>query len=179
MSDLLTRLQEAKKILRRASELELSTSAVQKLKWFVYAAEHKGNVSLACRHFGIARSTFLRWAERFSAEDPSTLEEHSRRPHSMRQPETDPQVIERIRRMRTESPLLGKQSIAEKLLQEYQIELSASTIGRIIARHNLFFADTPSHRQKRAVERGIEERKDTSPTESTIPLFTPELGLSS
>ena len=67
------RLADVRRLLRSAGELELSLHAIQRLKWFMYALEHDGNVSLVSRHFGISRSTFLRWAERFDAADPRTL----------------------------------------------------------------------------------------------------------
>jgi hypothetical protein len=36
------------------------------------------------------------------------------------------------------------------LLRDYGMRVSASTVGRTIARHGLFFADTKAHEQKRA-----------------------------
>jgi hypothetical protein len=44
---------------------------------------------------------------------------------------------------------MGKESVQEVLAREYSITLSASTVGRVIARNKFFFADTASHRQKR------------------------------
>lgn len=149
MLRLRARLQDVRRLLRRAaSERELSPQALQRLRWFAFALEHRGNVSLTCRHFGIARSTFLRWAERFDVRDSSTLEEHSRRPHTVRQPETDDRVVARIRQMRETFPLLSKEQIVQRLHEE-GITVSASTVGRIITKHGFFFANTPSHKQKR------------------------------
>lgn len=155
------RLQGVLHLLARADELELTPEALQRLRWFAYALEHDGNVSLTCRHFGIARSTFLRWAERFDPRDPRTLEERSRRPHMMRQPETDPKVVELIRTLRAAHPLMGKREIESRLSAEHGLRVSSSTIGRVIARHGFFFADTPSHRAKR-LQAGIDEPVDES-----------------
>jgi transposase len=123
---------------------------VQRLKWFAYALEHGGNASLACRYFGIARTTYMRWAGRFDPRDPLSLEEESRRPLRMREPETPPHVVALIRDIRTKQPLLGKEKIAETLRREYGVDVSASTVGRTIARYGFFFAGTPSHERKRA-----------------------------
>ncbi len=143
-------LRNVRRLLKRAKELELSEGAVQRLKWFSFALEHGDNVSLTCRHFGIARSTYLRWAERFDARDVRTIEEESRRPHHVRAPETAPHVVALIRQIRQEQPLLGKDAISELLQRQYGMQVSPSTVGRTIARHGFFFAHTPSHEQKRA-----------------------------
>lgn len=150
------RLSAVQHLLERAVELELSADAVQRLKWFVFALEHGNNMSLTCRHFGIARSTYLRWAQRFDPRDPDTLEERSRRPHAMRKPETDAAVVELIRALRVAHPLMSKQEIGARLAAGHGLTISTSTIGRVIARHGFFFADTPSHRQKR-LRAGIDE----------------------
>lgn len=141
--------QEIQKVLRSSEELELSAAAIQRLKWFLYAREHEDNVSLTCRHFGISRSTFLRWADRFDVRDPRTLEEQSRRPMRVRQSVVPSHVIDAIRSIRERHPTMNKQSVAECLLRETGITLSASTVGRIIARHGFFFATTKSHLEKR------------------------------
>lgn len=143
-------LRNVRHLLKRAKELELSEGAVLRLKWFAYALEHGNNASLACRHFGIARTTYVRWAERFDPRDPSSLEEVSRRPRTVRAPETAPHVVALIRDLRVKHPLIGKEEISEILSREYGVRLSASTVGRTIARNGFFFADTKAHERKRA-----------------------------
>lgn len=150
MSISILRLQDVRRLLRLAGEYELSDVAVQRLKWFQYNLEHDGNVSLTCRHFGISRSTYLRWAQRFDATDIRTLEEFSRRPHTVRLPETDTLTVEIIKKIRMQQPLLGKEVVTQILKQEHGITLSSSTVGRIIKRHSLFFAPTESHISKRS-----------------------------
>lgn len=137
------------RLLSRSRELELSANVVQKLKWFAYALSHQGNISLTCRHFGIARSTFMRWAERFDPRDPLSLEEHSRRPHSMRTSEVDSSIVEMIRALRMKHHQMGKEEVQRILKEKHGITLSASTVGRIIARHQMFYGDFPSHARKR------------------------------
>lgn len=144
-----TSLASVRRLLKQAAELELSAGAVQRLKWFAYALEHDDNVSLTCRHFGIARTTFMRWWKRFDASDIASLEDCSRRPHTVRAPETDQHAIDCIRQLRLAHPTTGKVGICALLREVYGIELSVSTVGRVIARHKLFFAEKPSHAQKR------------------------------
>jgi transposase len=144
-----TRLADLLRIQKRADSLELSKGARQRLQWFIYSAMHDGNVSLTCRYFGISRSTFLRWIERFDPLQPETLEEHSRRPHHVRESETSDDVVALIKKYRTENVLISKEQIEEELRTKHNIALSALTIGRVIAREGFFFADTPAHRRKR------------------------------
>lgn len=137
-------------LLQHAEELRLSRDARKRLAWFAYALSHDGNISLTCRYFGISRSTFLRWASRFDPRHPETLEDRSRRPHRVREPDTPPKLIVLIRQYRTVAPTAGKNIIARKLLEEFGLAVSASTVGRVIARERLFFADLPSHHHKRS-----------------------------
>lgn len=142
-------LTEIRRLLRSADDLELSAGAVQRLKWFLYAREHEDNVSLTCRHFGIGRSTFLRWAERFDPQDLRTIEEQSRRPKHVRTSVVPDAAIHAIRRIRLQQPLLSKNDVAECLMREEGIQLSPSTVGRIIQRYGFFFAATKAHQEKR------------------------------
>ena len=166
---------------RNARRLELDREARKRLQWFAYALHHKGNVSLTCRHFGIARSTYLRWAERFDPNDPRSLEEQSRRPLNVRTPETEPKVIELIKQYRQKEPTIGKKHIQKKLQEEHSLEISASTIGRVINRHCFFFADTPSHRQKRInaqIEGVSDERRTTEALATGITEAVEHIGTS-
>lgn len=173
--------QEIRRLLKASEQYELSSEAVKRLKWFLYAAEHDGNVSLTCRHFGISRSTFLRWIERFDINDTRSLEEHSRRPHTVRTPDTDERTIAIITAIRKEQPMIGKEAIGKILMTGHGIELSTATIGRIISRHGLFFGDTKSHREKRMHAKTHTHVSDGQPaieSESSSVLL-PSLGLSS
>jgi hypothetical protein len=46
-----------------------SPEVTERLRWFLYF-HFSGSVGATCRHFGIARTTFYRWAQRF---DPTSL----------------------------------------------------------------------------------------------------------
>lgn len=166
----LPKSQDVRRLLRHQAELELSDDAVLKLKWFLYCSEHYYNVSLTCRHFGISRSTFLRWAHRFDPADIKTLEEQSRRPMKMRTSETDIRTIELIGKIRQEYPEMGKEKVSELLVRKHGIVLSSSTVGRIITRHGLFFGESESHKAKRrrALERHTAEASETEREERKV-----------
>lgn len=135
--------------LLRMEEPEISRDARRRLQWFIYCLEHESNVSLTCRYFGIARSTFLRWANRFDPLDPQTLEEHSRRPKHFRQPETPEATVSLIKSLREKDPHISRKAIVETLRTLHSIQISEASVGRVIRRYALFFADTPSHARKR------------------------------
>lgn len=169
------RLSEVKRFLRRSQELEISPQGVQRLKWFVFALEHDKNISLTCRHFGIARSTFLCWLRRFDVKNVTSLEDHSRRPHSVNVSHTNAEVLAIIKMLRMQQTMISKHEIQKILQEQYGVNLSSSTIGREITRHNFFFGDTPSHRAKRGELRvtGVENIESISvqPTEEEQTLF--------
>mgnify|MGYP001466101143 CR=1 FL=1 len=151
-------------MLRSSAELELSREAVSKLRWIEYFLTHGASISLTARHFGIARSTFVRWACRFDVRDPYMLEEQSRCPNTVRQPETSDEVIAFIEGYRRGEHSISKERIRTKLFNERGIEISSATVGRAIQRNGFFFANTPAHIRKRrsALERGVRESFLTS-----------------
>ena len=144
-----THIQKIRHLLKNSHVFELSGEVVQRLRWLLFAAEHSDNVSLTCRHFGISRTTFLRWKGRFDPNDPRSLVEQSRRPHTLRAAETDVRTIALIGALRREQPLISKQDIQKILHLREGIDLSPSTVGRVITRLGFFFADTPAHRRQR------------------------------
>ena len=95
-------------------------------------AEH-GNARLTCRYFGISAQTFYRWKNRYDPYDLTTLEEASRRPHSVRLRETPAEVERRILELRDRYPRWGKEKLSILLSRE-GIKLSGSTVGRVMAR---------------------------------------------
>lgn len=88
----------------------LSREAKQRLKWMDWYRDHGCNARLACRHFGIAPSVFYRWKNRYNPYDLFSLEDDkiTRTPHKIRQPETDPAVVRRVKEIREEHPRWGK-----------------------------------------------------------------------
>lgn len=136
--------------MRDAELLGLSEKAKTRLRWLAHYFENGESVTATCRHFGIPRMTFYRMFERFDPTDPQSLENSARKtPQSAL---TAPQVISLIRAYRVSQPLAGKERIAELLLAEHGVTVSASTVGRVIEREGLYFAETPLHLRKRGGE---------------------------
>lgn len=144
-------------LLARAERENLDASIIERLRVILYFAEHRHSISEVSRQFGISRSTFHRWIERFDPENLSSLADKSHEPLRLRQSAIDQQSVELIRRYRMRYPQMGKERIAELLLADHGVELSSSCIGRVIERECLYFADTPFHWKKRL------EKKTSSP----------------
>jgi len=110
----------------------ISREARKRLRWFDHYHKN-GNARLTCRYFGISPQTFYRWKRRFDRYDLTTLESVSSRPHRVRKSQTPSEVVERIRELREQYPRWGKDKLAV-LLHREEIEISASTVGRVIKR---------------------------------------------
>jgi transposase len=94
--------------------------------------EHR-NARLTCRHFDISPQTFYRWKRRSDPYDLTTLEDESRRPDRVRQPQTSSAIVERILGLRTRYPRWGKDELVV-LLQREELRVSTSTVGRVLKR---------------------------------------------
>jgi transposase len=108
----------------------LSREAKQRLRVLEYARTH--SVAATCRHFGIARSTYYRWATRYDPPRLSRLEDRSSRPTRCRRPTWTPAQAAAVRAARERHPRWGKDKLAVVLKREGQ-HLSVSMIGRILA----------------------------------------------
>ena len=108
----------------------LSREAAFRLRVLEYAKTHA--VAATCRRFGIARSTYYRWARRFDPADLATLEDRPSRPRRCRRPSWTPAQIEAVRRAREAHPRWGKDKLVH-VLAARGVRLSVSMVGRILA----------------------------------------------
>ncbi len=115
---------------RLPSAPTLSRAAKLRLQVLEYAQTH--SVSATCRHFGVARSTFYRWAARYEPKDLTTLENRSSRPKRCRRSTWTTEQAEAVRHARERYPRWGKDKLAVVLKRD-GIALSVSMIGRILA----------------------------------------------
>jgi putative transposase len=118
-----------RELVRRGT---ISPEAAKKLRWMDHYLKNQ-NARLTCRYFGISPKTFYRWWNRFDPYDLTTLEEGSRRPRHVRQPQTPAVVVEAILELRTQYPRWGKKKLVV-LLARKGLKVSASTVGRVMNR---------------------------------------------
>lgn len=110
----------------------ISPEAAKKLRWMDHYSKNR-NARLTCRYFGISPKTFYRWKNRFDPYDLTTLEEESRRPRHVRQPQSPAAVVDAILELRTQYPRWGKKKLVV-LLARKGLKVSASTVGRVMNR---------------------------------------------
>ena len=122
--------------------VSLSKVAKLRLQWIDYYNSHGKNARLTCRHYGIAHRTFYRYYQRSIKQGLIGLESRSHRPSHVRQPLTPLPVLSIVRNLRKTNPEYSKYKLAVILKRDYGYSLSASSIGRIISRYDLFFNPT-------------------------------------
>lgn len=137
-----TRMGARKSILpgaaRLAKVVSLSPSGKRRLAWMDWY-QRSGNARQTCRHFGITPSLFHKWRARFVALGVRGLEDRSRRPWRVREPMTPLATTDLVRRLRTTNPELSKYKLSVILRRDHGVVVSASTVGRIFRRYDLFF----------------------------------------
>jgi len=123
-----------KDLVRTAS---LSKDALKRLWWMDWYQTHAKNAEATCRHFGISKSVFYRWKNRYKRFNLKTLEDDTsnRRPHSLRQMTTDPAILKRIYDIRYADLEKSKWEIQEELRRE-GVTVGRSAIQKVINRHS-------------------------------------------
>ncbi len=106
-----------------------SREAKLRLSILEYSQTH--TVSATCRHFGIARSTYYRWKDRYVPSRPVTLENCSSCPRRRRRHTWTTEQVLAVRDLRARFPRMGKDKLAI-LLGQQGIVLSVSMVGRIL-----------------------------------------------
>ncbi len=98
----------------------LSKDALKRLTWIDWYSSNGKNAELACRHFGISKSLFYRWKNRFDPKNLQSLEfdTKTRRPKKVRETTMSFSVKKRIYGIRLQDPEKSKYEIQEELKRE-------------------------------------------------------------
>ena len=89
-----------------------------------------------CEIFEINRSTFYRWRKRYKPSRIQSLEDSSRRPHQVRSKVVRNHQIEmQVCQIRRKYPYFGKEKIKRILKRDYKINISVSSVGRILTQY--------------------------------------------
>jgi transposase len=126
--------------LMRFDKGEIATQRMKIIKFYERYGE-RATIEV----FGVGRKVINRWRKRLKENNGRVvaLAPLSKRPKRVRKSIIPVEITEFIRSLRQENPRLGKEKI-KPLLDEYCTEVgiknvSESTIGNIIKRHNFFF----------------------------------------
>lgn len=118
----------------------ISKEAQIRLYWLDWYREHSCNAELTCRHFGISKSVFYRWKNRFegSKKDLASLESVTSKPHHVRHETIDYEIVSKILKLKDKYKRWGKHKILVVLLEENpDIKISESSVGRVLKRRGL------------------------------------------
>lgn len=140
--------------LSRIKSVSLSREARHRLQIIEYYNQ-VGNVSLTCRHYGIARSYFYKWYGRYNPKHLPSLEDKSRRPKQVRRATYDLNFVGLIRKLRTDYPSYSAKKLTWIVLRDYGINYSAATIGRVIKRFKLYFSKAIRLRKRHKTARKL------------------------
>ena len=136
-------------IARWAQRVEgLTEDAKARLKILDWHRRHGSNISLTARHFCLDRRTVRRWQRKFVLRGPVGLNDKSRKPHRVRKPTTNPEIVWGVVKLRKEYPAWSKYKI-HSLLPD-NIKTSVSTVGRILKRRCLIDKKISRKRSKSA-----------------------------
>jgi len=106
----------------------------QRVEFVVRCRRDEESISRLCGEFGVSRKTGHKWLRRYGESGFSSLSDRSRRPK--RSPNRTPELMEeRVVELRQEYGWSGPK--LHELLKREGVELSASTIDRIIKRRGL------------------------------------------
>lgn len=125
----------------------LSKEALRRLTWIDWYYSHGKNAQLTCRHFGISKSLFYRWKNRFNSRNLQTLEfdTKTRRPKKVREMTTPVLIQQRIYDIRLNDPEKSKYEIQAEL-RDQGIVVGRKCIEKIIKRHKELW--NTQHRKK-------------------------------
>ena len=83
----------------------------------------------------ISRATIFRWKKRYKQEGLRGLENESRCPNKTRVPAWTKEHVSLIIKLRKNYQIWGKEKIQIILKRDYGINLSVSTVGRVLSKH--------------------------------------------
>lgn len=121
---------------KQIKDSSLSKQGLRRLEWMDWYFSHGKNAELTCRYFGISKSVFYRWFNRFNKRNLKTLEfdTRTRRPHRLREMTTPLWVRNKVYEVRKADPEKSKYEI-QKELKDLGIQVGQTAIGKIIRRH--------------------------------------------
>ena len=146
-----------------AKILKLSKEAILRLEWIIYY--HEGYaVTQTARHFGISRKTFYKWFGQFDKDNLYSLhklEDRSKAPKRVRQREITSVQLERIIQLRKKHIRWGKEKLAVVYQEEYQEEISAWKIQKVIETFQLYYNPAKAHKNRHKRKQAKKKKRIT------------------
>lgn len=121
---------------QQVKDSSLSSEGLIRLSWLDWYFSHGKNAEKTCRHFGLSKSVFYRWLNRFDKDNLKSLEFNTklRRPHRLREMTTSPKLLKLIYDIRLADLSKSKYEIQEEL-KRAGIAVARNVIQKVINRH--------------------------------------------
>lgn len=115
---------------------KLSPKAIVRYKAINLYNSGRYSLLQICEIFEIDRSTFYRWRKKFKSNQVHSLEDRSKKPHQTRRKVVRTTKIEaQVCQIRRKYPYFGKEKIKKILEREDGINISVSSVGRILSQY--------------------------------------------
>lgn len=111
---------------------DIATYRLSLLKSYWRLREEGCSEEAALEALKTSRSTLFRWQRRYREQGLEGLSPQSRRPHKRWTPQWSRTLEHQVLRLRKQFPLWGKHTLTTVLQREQGVEVSVSTVGRII-----------------------------------------------
>ena len=115
-----------------SAKCEVAKKRLSLLKSFWRLREEGCSESVALETLSLSRATLFRWQKNYRAGGVNALSPHSKAPQKKRQPTWSKQVEQQVLHLRKQYPLWGKRTITTILHRDHAIDVSESTVGRIL-----------------------------------------------
>lgn len=124
----------------------------QRVRFVVAASREEKSMTALCQEFGISRPTGLLWKQRYAQAGLAGIAERSRKPHHSPARTVD-ELEQRVAEVRRCYPDWGARKL-QVLLAREGVQLTHSTIHRILLRHDLVPASLRRRQALQRFERG-------------------------
>ncbi|HCS78679.1 TPA: hypothetical protein DIV55_02955 [Patescibacteria group bacterium] len=124
---------------KRAKLVNLSFNAQMRLEWLIfYFTAGKKNASKTAKYFGVSRSKFYFWFNRFNELNLKTLEDKSSIPKVTKKWQPDPLVLARMITLRKQYIHWGKVKLSHVYFNRYGEKISSWQFQRVIQKFKLY-----------------------------------------
>lgn len=149
-------------IWRQTAKGLISSKARLRLEWLIhYQTKFKGNATLTCRHFGIARKTFYIWFNRFDETNLRSLEDESHAPLTTRSPDYTHQEELRVIELRGNYPTAGRDKLVVLYQDDYAETIKPWSMRRIIHDRKLFAKRAVKTKREKAQGKVVRKKRIT------------------
>jgi transposase InsO family protein len=124
----------------------------QRVRFVVAASREEKSMTALCQEFGISRPTGMLWKQRYAQAGLAGIAERSRKPHHS-PARTVGELEQRVAEVRRRYPDWGARKL-QVLLAREGVQLTHSTIHRILLRHDLVPASLRRRQALQRFERG-------------------------